>query len=72
MHKVDFPCKNVTSCCFGGPHLDILYVTTAKRELPEEEKDSEPLAGAVFAVTGHGTRGQPATHFVEWKSFFYN
>ncbi|KAG8182676.1 hypothetical protein JTE90_012912 [Oedothorax gibbosus] len=65
LHKVDFPCKNVTSCCFGGPHLDILYVTTAKRELPEDEKDSEPLAGAVFAVTGHGTRGQPPVLFVE-------
>ncbi|KFM58049.1 Regucalcin, partial [Stegodyphus mimosarum] len=63
LQKVDIPVKRVTSLCFGGPHFDILYVTTASHESTEEEKKSQPLAGAVFAVTGHGTRGQPACLF---------
>ncbi|GFR30061.1 regucalcin [Trichonephila clavata] len=60
LRKLEMPCKNVTSCCFGGPHFDILYVTTAKAE-----GVNEPQAGAVFAVTGLGTRGQPPSHFKE-------
>lgn len=53
------PAKRVTSCCFGGPHYDILYVTTASADMTAEEKEITPKAGAVFAVTGLGTRGQP-------------
>lgn len=42
-----------TSAAFGGPNLDILYVTTASRgDLPEE-------AGHLFKITGLGTRGTP-------------
>lgn len=58
------PAKKITSCCFGGPHFDILYVTSASADLTEEEKLITPKAGAVFAVTGHGTRGQPPYNFV--------
>ncbi|GFS49633.1 regucalcin [Nephila pilipes] len=60
LKKLEMPCTNVTSCCFGGPHFDILYVTTAKKA-----GVNEPQAGAVFAVTGLGTRGQPPNHFKE-------
>jgi sugar lactone lactonase YvrE len=37
------PVKNVTSCCLGGPRLDILYVTTA------EDAGGHELDGALFA-----------------------
>ncbi|GIY39877.1 regucalcin [Caerostris extrusa] len=61
LRKIEMPCTNVTSCCFGGPHFDILYVTTAKKEGVTDQ----PQAGAVFAVTDLGTRGQPPNDFVE-------
>ncbi|XP_054708312.1 regucalcin-like [Uloborus diversus] len=64
LQRVEMPAKNVTSCCFGGPHYDILYVTTASAGLTEEEKERHPKAGSVFAVTGLGTRGQPLNNFV--------
>ena len=37
------PVRNVTSCCLGGPALDVLYVTTA------EDGGAHPLDGALFA-----------------------
>lgn len=55
--QIDFPTKNVTSCAFGGPNLDILYVTSAEHFLSDEELKAQPDAGAIFAVTGLGARG---------------
>lgn len=37
----------VSSCAFGGPHCDVLYITTSRQDLPDEE---QPEAGALFAV----------------------
>ncbi|GFG33415.1 hypothetical protein Cfor_10009 [Coptotermes formosanus] len=51
---VPIPASRVTSVTFGGPSLDILYVTTSRLGLSEEEKKQQPLAGSVFAVTGLG------------------
>ncbi|XP_055944646.1 regucalcin-like [Argiope bruennichi] len=61
LRKIDIPATNVTSCCFGGPHFDILYVTTAQKAGVTDQ----PQAGAVFAVTGLGTRGNPPNNFAE-------
>jgi sugar lactone lactonase YvrE len=36
------PVRNVTSCCLGGPSLDILYATTG-------EESGQPFGGALFA-----------------------
>jgi len=47
---VRVPAANVTSCAFGGPDLDILYITTA--EGPGR------LAGAVLSCEA-GVRGLP-------------
>jgi sugar lactone lactonase YvrE len=54
--RVELPVTNVTSCCFGGPDLETLYVTTARRGA------REPLAGALFACRP-GVAGLPATPF---------
>jgi sugar lactone lactonase YvrE len=48
--RVDLPCEQVTSAAFGGPNLDILYVTTARHGLSEEALARQPLAGGVFAI----------------------
>jgi L-arabinonolactonase len=48
---------------FGGPNLDILYVTSmAKPPLPRFPGDGV-LRGSVFAITGLGIRGIPEPRF---------
>jgi len=46
LHKIDLPASQVSSCAFGGPNLDILYITTANVDLITEE----PLAGRLFKI----------------------
>lgn len=41
--EIALPVSNVSSCCLGGPDLDTLYITTAK-------KDGEALSGGLFKV----------------------
>jgi len=59
IQKVDFPTKNMTSVAFGGPHLDVLYATSARRFLtPEELSSHSPEChGALFEVTNLGVKG---------------
>lgn len=60
LQSVEFPATRITSCCFGGPDLDELYVTTSIHEAPEEEIKEYPLAGTLFRVKGLGVKGYPA------------
>jgi sugar lactone lactonase YvrE len=46
--KVSVPASNVTSCCFGGPDLGTLYITTARVGLNEQSLRDQPEAGSVF------------------------
>jgi sugar lactone lactonase YvrE len=59
---VTFPTKQPTSCCFGGPDLDELYVTSATVEMSEPERAADPHAGGVF-VLRPGVRGTPTVPF---------
>jgi len=45
--RVKVASKNVTSCCFGGPNLTTLYITTSRRDT---DSNSFPLAGGLFSV----------------------
>jgi L-arabinonolactonase len=45
MRTIVLPTSIPTCCEFGGPNLDVLYVTSAKLR-----KLEEPLAGALFAI----------------------
>ena len=56
---VEVPSSRVTACTFGGEHLDQLYITTSRENLPP---GTEPQAGAVFQVTP-GVRGLPVGTF---------
>ena len=60
---IDMPVKKVTSVMFGGPDLDVLYVTSmAKPPLPRFPGD--PMQrGSLFAITGLGIRGVPEPRF---------
>ena len=53
------PASLVTSCAFGGPDLDALYITTARTSLDDATLAREPLAGGLFVVRP-GVRGLPA------------
>lgn len=60
---IDMPVKKVTSVTFGGPNLDILYVTSMARP-PLPRFPADPVArGSVFAISGLGVRGIPEPRF---------
>ena len=48
---IEMPVEKPTCCAFGGPDLDVLYVTSARVGSP----DPEPLAGGLFAVAAGAT-----------------
>jgi len=60
---LEFPAPLTTSCCFGGPGLETLYVTTASIDLDEKARRAAPLSGGLFAVTGLGIHGRPSARF---------
>jgi sugar lactone lactonase YvrE len=59
---VPMPVPNVTSCTFGGPNLDTLYITTACQEMSPAEMEQYPLAGSLFAYQP-GVTGLPTPLF---------
>lgn len=48
--RVEMPVKYPTMPSFGGPDLDILYVTSATWPIPESDRGKHPLEGGLFAV----------------------
>jgi sugar lactone lactonase YvrE len=49
-HTVSVPATQVTSCCFGGPDMSELYITTAQYAMDAEALNKDPLAGSLFRV----------------------
>ena len=60
--KVKVPAARPTSCVFGGENLDILYITSARVGLSEEELNNQPLAGGLFKYQTQ-TQGWPTDEF---------
>lgn len=60
---VDLPLQRPTSCQFGGPDLDVLFVTTASQRLTPADLAAQPFAGALLAIDV-GVRGIPEAKFV--------
>jgi sugar lactone lactonase YvrE len=59
---VPVPARRVTSCAFGGPDLDELYITTARIGLTESDLVLQPHAGGLFCARP-GVGGVPAFDF---------
>lgn len=59
---VEIPVSRVTSCAFGGPDLDTLYVTTARYAMSPAEIAERPQSGSLFALKP-GVRGLPRPRF---------
>jgi sugar lactone lactonase YvrE len=62
LEEVRLPVAKVTSCCFGGPGLRHLYVTTRRESLSDAELAQQPLAGALLRLA-LGVAGLPTNAF---------
>ena len=54
--------KLTTSCAFGGPDLNELYITSASDGLTDQQKEEQPLAGSLFRAE-LDVAGVPAFEF---------
>lgn len=52
-----------TSCAFGGPNLNELYITSAGGDLGDQKKKEQPLAGSLFRAE-LDVAGVPAFEFL--------
>ena len=59
---IEMPVTQPSSCSFGGPRLDVLYVTSATQRLTPDQLARQPLAGGLFAVHV-GVNGLPEPAF---------
>ena len=56
--SLNLPVTCPSSCAFGGPNWDTLFITTASLSLTPEEREAEVVAGGVFAANV-GVAGVP-------------
>ena len=63
IQRIELPVKHPTMCTFGGPDLDILYVTSARSLQTAEQEPHYPLAGALFMIENTGAKGLPEPFF---------
>lgn len=56
LSELRVPVQRPTSCTFGGPDLDRLFITSARIGLTENDLQSQPKAGGLF-MTVPGVRG---------------
>ena len=63
VQRISVPASQVTSCTFGGEHLDELYITTASEFFTPADHAREPQAGALYRVRP-GVRGR---HPDRWR-----
>ncbi len=59
---IDVPVEWVASVAFGGPGLDVLYVTSIGYEIAGE-RDPSPASGGLFAIHGLGVTGLPEPRY---------
>ena len=59
---IPMPVSQPTSCAFGGPGYDELFVTSAWKGLTAEAREREPLAGGLFRIRP-GVGGVPPAVF---------
>ena len=59
---VPLPALNVTSCCFGGPQLSDLYVTSASNQMTPQQLKEYPHSGALFRLAS-GVQGTPSVAY---------
>jgi sugar lactone lactonase YvrE len=63
IRTLDLPVQRPTSCAFGGPDLDHLFITSASVGLDGKALEGQPLAGGLF-VLKPGVSGLPDPLFL--------
>ncbi len=61
---LDLPTPHPSCPCFGGPDLEVLYVTSLS-DTGNTIKTDDPRAGRLLAVHGTGVRGLPEARFAD-------
>ncbi|HLV99071.1 MAG TPA: SMP-30/gluconolactonase/LRE family protein [Ktedonobacterales bacterium] len=61
--EIVLPVQYPTSCTFGGPALDELYITSAAVGLNEQRRKEQPLAGDLFRIKS-GIKGLEKPRFL--------
>ncbi len=61
--EIVLPVQYPTSCTFGGPALDELYITSAAAALGAQERQQQPLAGDMFRLKP-GVKGLESPRFL--------
>ena len=62
LEQIPVPAKNVSSCIFGGKHLNELYITSARKGLDEATLTEYPATGGVFRLETN-VEGMPTFEF---------
>lgn len=62
LEQIAIPAKNVSSCVFGGKHMNELYLTSARKGLDEATLQQYPLTGGVFRLQTN-VEGLPTFEF---------
>jgi sugar lactone lactonase YvrE len=62
LEQIPFPAFNVSSCCFGGPDLTDIYVTTARQGMTPEQLTKYSLSGGLFRIKTN-IQGMPTFTF---------
>ncbi len=47
---IPLPVTTPTCICFGGEDLKTLYITTAQKYMTPQQREAEPLAGALLSI----------------------
>ena len=50
LETIPVPAKNVSSCIFGGPEMNELYITSARQDLDQAALEAYPLTGGLFRL----------------------
>jgi len=53
VERIEIPCLGATGCCFGGPHMNQMFITTVSNAAGWEN------GGDVYRVDGLQAKGQP-------------
>ena len=61
--EIALPVQYPTSCTFGGPLLDELYITSAATRLNAQQRKGQPLAGDLFRLRP-GVKGVETPRFL--------
>lgn len=50
IERIRIPAKNVSSCAFGGPERNQLYITSARKGLDQADLTAYPATGGLFCL----------------------